>query len=202
MGLSRDDEEVWNEFVESAVSEHDTKEQDTEKQDKEEDKSTDDDQSLQEHVNQETAKDDERSDVDSKLLQIYNNFKKSVPADLLPKVFIKAVRNEFGSIQAVKDRIDFLVKKGKLPKSFLNVEETIRVKALDYIHIVVNGQEYRGDTGQIIEMPLKDYESLHPEVRGFLIPIDADEGKDCNLDEILDFDLEIDRETIEVGDKP
>ncbi|ADB58659.1 bifunctional DNA primase/polymerase [Archaeoglobus profundus] len=212
MGLRKKEEDAWNEFVESVTKEdakedneegHEGKEH--EEQDEEQDKSvkkdsTDDDQSLRESVNQDTTKDEEYSDIDNKILQIYNDFKKSVPSDLLPSAFIKAVRKEFGSVQAVRERVEYLVESGKLPKAVLDVEETIKVRAIDYVHIIVNGREYKADTGQVLEIPLSDYESLHPEVKGFLIPVDSNSEEEFEIDS--EFDIGIDEGEVKEVDSP
>jgi len=58
----------------------------------------------------------------------------------------------------------------------------IRVRALDYIHVEVNGQVIRAFPDQIIDIRKKDYLALDEEVRGFLIPVDDSEESDSEGD--------------------
>ena len=49
----------------------------------------------------------------------------------------------------------------------------IQVKAIDFIHVEVNGRNYRAEPNQTIKMRKDDYEALDDEVKGFLIPLDS-----------------------------
>ncbi len=156
-------------------------------------------QQTREITKQNSTKNENEKGGDDKLrkqlINLYNNLKRSVPQNLLKDTFSKALRKEGLSLSDVKPIILELVKEGILPKEFEEIEETIRVKAIDYLHIRVNGREYRADTGQTLELPLSDYQALDEEVRGFLIPID-----EYNDSEAPDSDFTVEELLIEGGE--
>ena len=103
--------------------------------------------------------------------------------DLLPVnewdlSFLFGSRNSQGKGQVFNSKAVLSGRKPAPPSSKLIV-----VQAIDYVHVYVNGREYRADSGDFVIMPVPDYKSLHPEVRGFLIPV-------CVLDDSLNISLD------------
>lgn len=127
------------------------------------------------------------------IINLYNNLKRSVPPNLLKDTFSKALKKKGLSLSDVKSVILELVKEGTLPKDFEEIEETILVKAIDYIHIRINGREYKADAGQTLEIPLSDYRALDEELRGFLIPIDEDNDSETSDSNFTVEELEVSR---------
>jgi len=82
----------------------------------------------------------------------------------------------------IKERILRLIELGKLPKFYKDFIERnwndnnryIQVQALDYLHIEVNGREYKAKPNEVFRMRIEDFEALDDEIKGFLIPIGGD----------------------------
>lgn len=124
-------------------------------------------------------------ETNKKILECYKLIVPSVPDILQPKAFAKMVVKKLGDSDEIKERILRLIEIGKLPKFYKEEIERfwiskqdansdkgsgqyVQVQALDYIHIEVNGREYRAEPNQILRMRIEDFEALDEDVKGFL----------------------------------
>lgn len=131
---------------------------------------------------EDTSKLDE---TDKAILECYRLIAPSVPDAHQPEAFVKMVIKKLGYSKEIKERILKLIELGKLPKFYEEFVEHawddkpddgkyIQVRALDYIHIEVNGREYKAKPNEIFEMRMEDFEALDDEIKGFLVPIRGD----------------------------
>ncbi len=129
----------------------------------------------------------ELDEIDKQILACYKLIAPSVPDYDQPEAFVKIVAKKLGYSEEIKERILKLIELGKLPKFYKEFVEHawndkpddgkyIQVRALDYIHIEVNGQEYKAKPNEVFRMRIEDFEALDDENRGFLIPIGGDNG--------------------------
>ncbi len=139
-------------------------------------------------------------ETDKRILECYKLITPSVPIHAQPEAFAKLVVKKLGDSGNIKERIFRLTEHRLLPEFYksaveklseensneedssskdtdnLTSEDWIKVKAIDYVHVEVNGRIIRAFPDQIIQIRRKDYLALDDEVRGFLIPIEEDGG--------------------------
>lgn len=123
----------------------------------------------------------ELDEIDKQILACYKLIAPSVPDYDQPKAFVKIVAKKLGDSEEMKERILKLIELEKLPKFYKEFVERadskyIQVRALDYIHIEVNGREYKAKPNEVFRMRIEDFEALDDEIKGFLIPVGGDNG--------------------------
>ncbi len=139
-------------------------------------------------------------EIDKQILGCYKIIAPSVPVHAQPEAFAKLVVKKLGDSEDIKERIFRLIEHGLLPEFYKSAiemvskenpnnensssEDTanstsgdwIKVKAIDYVNVKVNGRVIRAFPDQIIQIRKKDYLELDDDVKGFLIPIEEDGG--------------------------
>ncbi len=149
-------------------------------------------------------------EIDKQILECYKIIAPSVPDYAQPEAFAKMVVKKLGGSEDIKERIFRLIEHGLLPEFYKSAiekiseakqnngdktpdnsasEDWVRVRAIDYVHIRVNGREYRAEPNRVIKMRKEDYDALDDELKGFLVPVESFEDSSDSGGEAYEYTI-------------